>query len=88
MGYRGANPENRVVNPFVAQFCEVEVNAKTGEVRILRFLGAHESGRVMNRLCFDSQAIGGITMGIGLGDDRATDSGPEPDRQDGEQELA
>ncbi len=66
VGYRGPNPENKVVNPFAAQFCEVEVNMKTGEVRILRFLGAHESGRVMNRLTFDSQAYGGITMGIGF----------------------
>jgi CO/xanthine dehydrogenase Mo-binding subunit len=66
VGYRGPNPENRVVNPFAAQFCEVEVNMGTGEVRILRFLGAHDSGRVMNRLTYDSQVIGGITMGIGL----------------------
>jgi len=55
-----------VVNPFAAQFCEVEVNTETGEVRLLRFLGAHESGRVMNRLTFDNQVFGGITMGVGL----------------------
>jgi len=66
IGYRGPNPENRVVNPFAAQFCEVEVNTKTGEVRILRFLGAHDSGRVMSRLTYDNQVFGGITMGIGL----------------------
>jgi CO/xanthine dehydrogenase Mo-binding subunit len=67
VGYRGPNPEGRAVNPFAAQFCEVEVNTKTGEVRILRFLGAHDSGRVMNRLTYDSQVLGGITMGIGFG---------------------
>jgi xanthine dehydrogenase YagR molybdenum-binding subunit len=67
IGYRGPNPEGKAVNPFAAQFCEVEVNAGTGEVRILRFLGAHESGRVMDRLTFDNQVFGGITMGIGLG---------------------
>jgi xanthine dehydrogenase YagR molybdenum-binding subunit len=65
--YRGPNPENKVVNPFAAQFCEVEVNTKTGEVNVLRFLAAQESGRVMNRLTFDSQVFGGITMGIGFG---------------------
>jgi xanthine dehydrogenase YagR molybdenum-binding subunit len=42
------------------------VNTRTGELRILRFLSTNESGRVMNRLNFDSQVIGGITMGIGL----------------------
>src|SRR5665647_3375622 len=50
IGYRGPNPANRAINPFAAQFCEVEVNIKTGEVRILRFLSANDSGRVMNRL--------------------------------------
>jgi xanthine dehydrogenase YagR molybdenum-binding subunit len=67
VGYRGPNPENKVVSPFAAQFCEVEVNTKTGEVKILRFLGAHDSGRVMDRLTYDSQVYGGITMGIGFG---------------------
>jgi CO/xanthine dehydrogenase Mo-binding subunit len=67
VGYRGPNPVGKVVNPFAAQFCEVEVNIKSGEVKILRFLGAHDSGRVMNRLTFDCQVFGGITMGIGFG---------------------
>jgi xanthine dehydrogenase YagR molybdenum-binding subunit len=66
VGYRGPNPEGKVVNPFAAQFCEVEVNTRTGEVKILQFLSANESGRVMNRLTFDNQVFGGITMGIGL----------------------
>ncbi|MEW6406410.1 MAG: xanthine dehydrogenase family protein molybdopterin-binding subunit, partial [Chloroflexota bacterium] len=66
VGYRGLNPKGKAICPFGAQFCEVEVNTKTGEVEILRFLAAHDSGRVMNRLTFDSQVIGGITMGIGL----------------------
>ena len=66
IGYRGPNPENKVVNPFAAQFCEVEVNTATGEIRIIRFLGAHDSGRVMSRLTYDNQVFGGITMGIGL----------------------
>jgi xanthine dehydrogenase YagR molybdenum-binding subunit len=66
VGYRGPNPKNKVVNPFAAQFCEVQVNTKTGELKILRFVAAHDSGRVMNRLTYDNQVFGGITMGIGL----------------------
>ncbi len=66
IGYRGPNPADRAVNPFSAQFCEVEANIRTGEVRVLRFLSAHDSGRIMSSLTFDSQVIGGITMGIGL----------------------
>jgi len=66
LGYRGPNPEGKVVSPFGAQFCEVEVNRETGEVRIVRFLAVHDSGRVMNRKTYDNQVYGGITMGIGL----------------------
>ena len=66
IGYRDPNPANRAINPFAAQFCDLEVNIKTGEVRILRFLSANDSGRVMSALTYESQVIGGITMGIGL----------------------
>jgi xanthine dehydrogenase YagR molybdenum-binding subunit len=66
IGYRGPNPEDKATNPFAAQFCEVEVNTGTGEVRIVHFLGAHDSGRVMSRLTYDNQVFGGIIMGIGL----------------------
>jgi len=67
VGYRGPNPPNRSINPFAAQFCEVEVNVKTGEIRIVRFLAAQDSGRVMNRLTYQNQVFGGVVMGIGLG---------------------
>jgi xanthine dehydrogenase YagR molybdenum-binding subunit len=65
-GYRGPNPENAITWPYAAQFCEVEVNTRTGEVRLLRFLGVHDSGRVLNRLTFDNQVFGGIVMGAGF----------------------
>ncbi len=67
IGYRGPNPSGKTVIPFTAQFCEVKVNTKTGEMEIARFVAAHDSGRVMNRLTFENQVIGGVTMGIGLG---------------------
>lgn len=66
VGYRGPNPSGKTVNPFAAQFCEVEVDTMTGEFRLLSFLGAHDSGRVLDQLTFDNQVFGGITMGIGL----------------------
>jgi xanthine dehydrogenase YagR molybdenum-binding subunit len=67
VGYRHPKTKDAVVCPFAAQFCEVEVNTRTGEVRVVRFLGAHDSGRVLNRRTFDNQVAGGIAMGIGLG---------------------
>ncbi|HON00276.1 MAG TPA: xanthine dehydrogenase family protein molybdopterin-binding subunit [Acidobacteriota bacterium] len=66
VGRRGPNPPGKVINPFAAQFCEVEVNVKTGEIKVIRFVAAHDSGRVMNRLTYQNQVFGGITMGAGL----------------------
>lgn len=66
VGTRGPNPEGKAINPWAAHFAEVEVNTRTGEVRLLRYLAAQDSGRVMNRLTYENQVIGGITMGIGL----------------------
>jgi xanthine dehydrogenase YagR molybdenum-binding subunit len=56
-----------VALPFAAQFAEVEVDTRTGEVRLLRLLAAHDSGRPMNRLTFQNQVFGGVTMGVGFG---------------------
>jgi CO/xanthine dehydrogenase Mo-binding subunit len=67
VGYREPNPRDRVTRPFAAQFAEVEVNTRTGEVRILRFVAAQDSGRVMNLKTFSNQTFGGVTMGVGLG---------------------
>lgn len=66
VGQREANPQGVSITPFAAQFCEVEVNTLTGEVRLLRLLGTNESGRVMNRLTWDGQLVGGVTMGVGF----------------------
>jgi len=67
VGYRGPNPQGKATNPFGAQFAEVEVDTKTGEIRVLRFLSAHDSGRVLNEKMFRNQVNGGVTMGIGFG---------------------
>jgi xanthine dehydrogenase YagR molybdenum-binding subunit len=66
VGYRGPNPEGKVICPFAAHFAEVEVNTRTGEVKVLRYVAAQDSGRVMNELTFENQTQGGIVMGIGL----------------------
>jgi xanthine dehydrogenase YagR molybdenum-binding subunit len=66
VGLRGPNPEGKAINSFGAHFAEVEVNTRTGEVKVVRYLAAQDSGRVMNRLTYANQVIGGIAMGIGL----------------------
>jgi xanthine dehydrogenase YagR molybdenum-binding subunit len=49
-----------------AMFCEVKVNAVTGEVRVSRFLGSFDCGRILNAKTAASQFRGGIIMGLGL----------------------
>jgi xanthine dehydrogenase YagR molybdenum-binding subunit len=64
---RGPTQTDKVVRPFVTHFAEVEVNTRTGEVRVVRMLAAHDSGRVMNLLTYRNQVFGGFIMGLGLG---------------------
>ena len=49
-----------------AMFCEVRVNAVTGETRVSRFLGSFDCGRILNTKTAASQFRGGIIMGLGL----------------------
>ena len=65
IGNREQNPAGKAVMPFSAQFAEVEVNTKTGEVKVLRLVSANDSGRVINRKTYDSQVYGGMTQGLG-----------------------
>ncbi len=46
------------------QFVEVEVDAETGVVRVLRALAMQDCGRVVDRLTAESQVIGGVINGI------------------------
>jgi CO/xanthine dehydrogenase Mo-binding subunit len=66
VGHRHPHPKDKIGLPFVAHFAEVEVDTRTGEVRVLRLLGAHDSGRVMSPLGYENQVFGGMTMGIGF----------------------
>ena len=49
-----------------AIFCEVRVNAVTGETRVSRVLGSFDCGRILNPKTARSQFRGGIIMGIGM----------------------
>jgi xanthine dehydrogenase YagR molybdenum-binding subunit len=57
---------NWSMHSFGALFCEVRVNAVTGEPRVSRFLGSFDCGRIINAKTAASQFRGGIIMGLGL----------------------
>ena len=54
------------MHSYGAMFCEVRVNAVTGETRVSRFLGSFDCGRILNAKTAGSQFRGGIIMGLGL----------------------
>ena len=58
--------EHFSMHSTAAQFAEVRVNAVTGEIRVSRFLGSFDCGRILNAKTAASQFRGGIIMGIGL----------------------
>jgi len=50
---------------YGTQGVEVEVDAETGEVRILQFVAAHDVGRVLNPQTLKGQIYGALSQGIG-----------------------
>jgi len=50
---------------FAAQAAEVEVDIRTGEVRVLRIVAANDVGKAINPLGLQGQVEGGIMMGLG-----------------------
>lgn len=46
-------------------FAKVEINIKTGEIKVLDYVAVHDVGHVLNPLQVEGQLHGGIQMGIG-----------------------
>ena len=51
---------------FGAQFCEVRIDEELARVRVSRFVGVFDCGRIVNPKTARSQMVGGITMGLGM----------------------
>ena len=50
---------------FAAQAVEVEVDTRTGEVKVLQVIAANDVGKAINPLGLQGQVEGGIMMGLG-----------------------
>ena len=53
------------IGTYAGHFCEVGVDAFTGEVRIRRMLAVCDAGRILNPLSARSQVIGAMVMSAG-----------------------
>ena len=67
---------NHIVNSFGAHFADVEVDTDTGRVRVLRYVAAHDSGRIINPRAALNQAEGAVSqmLGFALSEELVTDA--------------
>ena len=65
-----------IVNSFGAHFVEVEVDTDTGRVRVLRYVAAHDSGRIINPRAALNQVEGAVSqmLGFALSEELYTDA--------------
>jgi len=59
------NPGRSHTTSFVATVAEVAVDPETGEVELLKFITAHDSGVVINPIGHQGQINGGFVTGLG-----------------------
>ncbi len=62
----GDEEKQYAMHAFGAQFAEVRIDADLGEIRVSRFVGAFDGGRVINAKTAHSQLLGGIVFGLGM----------------------
>lgn len=60
-----AGSKTHIINSFAAHFAEVEVDPDCGSVRVLRYVAAHDSGRIVHPEAARGQIVGGVVQGIG-----------------------
>lgn len=63
----GSRNRSKVMFALGAQFVEIRVHVRTGEIRVGRMVGALAGGRIINPRTARSQLLGGMIWGIGAG---------------------
>jgi CO/xanthine dehydrogenase Mo-binding subunit/aerobic-type carbon monoxide dehydrogenase small subunit (CoxS/CutS family) len=51
---------------FATHLAQVQVDPRTGEVRVRRFIAAHDVGKAINPQAVEGQIEGGVVMGMGF----------------------
>jgi len=55
-----------IVNSFAAHFAEVEVDVASGRIRVIRYVAAQDSGRIVNPRLAESQVSGGVLQFLAI----------------------
>jgi CO/xanthine dehydrogenase Mo-binding subunit len=71
----GQLPQGKIIHTFAAHFAEVEVDTRTGVVKVIKLCAAHDVGRAINLVSVENQIQGGAIQGMGfcLMEDQITD---------------
>jgi len=59
-------PSTTFSRQFAVQFVEIEVDIETGQLKLLDYLAAQDSGKVINPKSLENQVIGGAIIGSGF----------------------
>ncbi len=62
----GENNGSDIAPSFVCQAADVEVDAETGQVRVLSLASSQDVGKALNRMAVQGQIEGGALMGLGM----------------------
>jgi len=63
----GKLPQGKIIHSFAAHFIEVEVDIRTGTVKVIKLVAAHDVGRAINLISLENQIQGGATQGMAFG---------------------
>jgi 4-hydroxybenzoyl-CoA reductase subunit alpha len=63
--FKGATVGTSPAYSFTACVCELEVDTKTGRVKVIQFTDAHDVGKPINPMAVEGQAEGAIAMMLG-----------------------
>lgn len=61
-----ADMQQYAFQSFGAQFAEVRINPRLGQVRVTRLVSAIDAGRILNHKTARSQILGGVVFGLGM----------------------
>ncbi len=65
LDFLGSNSLGKSPYAFGAHVAVVEVSRETGAIKILKYVGIHDSGKIINPMLAEGQAQGAIAQGIG-----------------------
>jgi CO/xanthine dehydrogenase Mo-binding subunit len=62
----GRVPQGVILHTFAAHFAEVEVDIRSGKVKVIKLVAAHDVGRAINLMAVENQIEGGAIQGMGF----------------------